>query len=108
MIKWFVSQIVTMVGLFGSKPSVFKILSTVLTFLPSLISQAIDFSKADAKGKVDELLEALDAYTGSDTGAVHLFPHMPPEREEVFWDAIKTMVQEYAYNKLKLPGYYIE
>jgi hypothetical protein len=82
-------------------------MSTVLSFLPSLVSQAIDFSKAGAKEKLDELLAGLDAYTGTDSGAVKLFPHLPPEREEEFWDSIAQAVRLYGYNKLKLPGYYI-
>jgi hypothetical protein len=67
MLKLFIDGIVSMVNLFGSKPSVFKVMSTVLSFLPSLVSQAIDFSKAGAKEKLDELLAGLDAYTGTDS-----------------------------------------
>jgi len=107
MLKLFIDGIVSMVNLFGSKPSIFKVLSTVLSFLPSLIAQAIDFSKSDAAQKLDELLAGLDAYTGTDPGAVRLFPHLPPEREEEFWDSIGNAVRLYGYNKLKKDGYYL-
>jgi len=63
MVKLFVEGIVSMVKLFGSKPSIFKVISTVLSFLPSLIQQAVDFSKADAQQKFDAFLGCLEQYT---------------------------------------------
>jgi hypothetical protein len=32
---------------------------------------------------------------------------MPPEREEEFWDAVKTMSRNYIYEKLRVEGYYV-
>ncbi len=108
MVKVFIDSIVAMVKLFGSKPSVLKVLGTVLTFLPSLIKQVIDFGAADAAGRFDEFLEALDGYTGTDEGAVRLFPHLPPDREEEFWDAIKAAVRIHGNSLLKRPGYWAD
>ena len=108
MLQAFIDSIVTLVKLIGSKPNIFTIFSTVLTVLPNLIKTVIDFKAADAKEKVDEFLAALDAYTGTDPGAPKVFPHMAPEREEEFWDSIKTAVQSFAYEELKVPGYYIQ
>lgn len=107
MIKFFVDSVLSMVKLFGSKPNIMKVLGTVMTYLPSLVSQVIDFTKADAGEKFDQMLEALDSYTGSDPGAVRLFPHLPLEREEEFWDMIKRAVAIYGNQQLKREGYYI-
>lgn len=107
MLKLFISSVVAMVKLFGEKPSILKVLGTVMSYLPSLIQQVIDFSKADAGERFDEFLEALDAYTGTDPGAVKVFPHLPPEREEEFWDAIKTAVRIHGNQMLKREGYYV-
>jgi hypothetical protein len=106
MVKTFIDGIVKMVGLLGSKPNFFKILTTVIQFLPGLIGSIIDLKSADAKTKVDEFLDALDQYTGTDEGAVSTFPHMPKERQEEFWDAIKLAVKNFAYEELKVDGYY--
>ena len=108
MIKLFVDSIVGMVKLFGSKPNIMKVLGTVMTFLPSLVSQVINFKDANAGEKFDEMLEALDAYTGSDDGAVRLFPHLPIEREEEFWEHITGAVRIYGNQQLKRPGYWID
>ena len=107
MLKSFIDGVLGMVKLFGNKPSFLRVISTVTTFLPSLISQVIDFKSADAKTRADEFLEGLDAYTGTDTGAVNIFPHMPAEREEEFWDAVKVLARNYVYEKLKVEGYYV-
>jgi hypothetical protein len=107
VLKGFIDGVVGMVKLFGTKPSFFKILSTVLTALPGLIGLAIDFKSADARTKADEFLAGLDAYTGTDAGAVKVFPHMPPEREEEFWDSVKTMARNYIYEELRVDGYYV-
>lgn len=107
MLKIFISGIATLVGLFGSKPSFLKVLSAVLQVLPSLIMSVIDFTKQDAEAKVNEFLEALDAYTGTDPGAVRIFPHMTREAEEMFWDSIKDASRVYCYVQLKKDGYYV-
>lgn len=107
MIKFFVDSVLNMVKLFGPKPNIMKVLGTVMTYLPSLVSQVIDFKSADAGKRFDEMLEALDAYTGSDDGAVRLFPHLPIEREEEFWDMIKGAVRIYGNSMLKREGYYV-
>jgi len=107
MLRMFVNSIVAMVKLFGEKPSVLKVLTTIMTYLPSLVQQVIDFKKADAGERFDEFLETLDAYTGTDEGAVRVFPHLPPEREEEFWDAIKAAVRIHGNQLLKREGYYV-
>ena len=107
MLKGFIDGIVGLVKLFGSKPSFLTVITTVLSVIPGLVKSVVDLKATNAKEKVDEFLDALDAYTGTDPGAVRVFPHMPPEREEEFWDAIKTAARNYAYEELKVPGYYI-
>lgn len=108
MLKFFVNSIVSLVKMFGSKPSITQVVTTVMSALPSLVSQVINFKSADAKAKFDEMLQGLDDYTGSEEGAVRLFPHLPIEREEEFWDAIKTAVKIEGYQLLKVPGYWVE
>jgi hypothetical protein len=106
MLKPFIGAIAALVKLLGSKPSFLTVISTVLSVLPSLIKNVIDFKATNAKEKVDEFLAALDSYTGTDEGAVTIFPHMPKEREEEFWDAIGLAVKNFAYEELKIEGYY--
>jgi hypothetical protein len=107
MLKTFISGIVTLVGLFGSKPSFLKVMSAVMSVLPSLIQNVIDFKAANAEQKVDEFLTALDEYTGTDEGAVKIFPHMERQAEEAFWDSIGGAARVYCYVQLKKPGYYL-
>lgn len=107
MLKVFIDGIVGLVKLLGTKPKISDVLSWAFMALPALIGQVIDFTKADAKTKADEFLAALDSYTGSEPGAVRVFPHLLPEREEEFWDHIAGAAKLIIYERLEVPGYHV-
>ncbi|MCX6826849.1 MAG: hypothetical protein NTV06_06260 [candidate division Zixibacteria bacterium] len=108
MLKNFISSIISMVKVFTSKPKISEILATVLTYLPDIVTKVIQFGGANTKEKFDDFLATLDAYTGSDLGAVDLDHDMPKEQQEAFWDHIKEAARIMGYHQLKLPGYYQE
>ena len=103
MIQTFIDAIVSLIQMVGTKPNIWKIMSTVLMVLPNLLKTVCDFTATDAKAKFDDFLSAFDAYMNQNT--VRAFPHMPIEREADFWKAIRTAIQDFGYEQLKVPGY---
>lgn len=105
MFQSFIDGVVKMIQLFGTKPSIWKIMSMVLTVIPSLLGSIVDFKAEDAKTKFDDFLGAFDAYL-TDNTKLRAFPHMTVEKEQDFWRNIRNAVQDFGYEELKVPGYY--
>lgn len=105
MFQVFIDGVVKMIQLFGTKPSIWKIIGTVLGVLPGLLGSIVDFKAEDAKSKFDDFLAAFDAYL-TDNTHLRAFPHMTVEKEQDFWRMIRNAVQDFGYEELKVPGYY--
>ena len=105
MIETFINSIVALIQMVGTKPNIWKIMSTVLMVLPNLLKTIVDFKDTNAKAKFDEFLAAFEAYLAQNV--VRAFPHMPIEREAEFWKAIRVAIQDFGYEELKVTGYYL-
>jgi len=93
---------------FKVKPTFTDILIKVVGFIPEVIGKVGQVEEMSTQQKVDEALAAFDAYTGSELGALDIIVDMPPEKEEEVFDAVKTIVRNAAYCKLKVPGFFVE
>lgn len=99
---------VSLYNAFKVKPKFTDILMKVVGFIPDVIGQVGKIEEMSTKEKVDEALEAFDAYTGSDAGALDIIKDMPADKEEEVFDAVKVIVKNAAYCKLKVPGFFVD
>lgn len=93
-------------NVFKKKPTWTDIAGKLVPKIFEIVDNAIDFAGYDTKEKFDSFLEAMDAKTGSDPGAIDILKDVTPEAEEEFFDGIKLSARAYGYAKLKVDGYF--
>lgn len=96
------------VSMISHKPKFTDVVLSLVGWIPSLISQVGAIGEMDSKEKVDEALQALDDFTGSDPDALDLIRDLPAEKEEALFDHLKEVIRILVYNRLKIAGYYVE
>ena len=97
--------------MFKRKPRWSEAVPTVIAQVLPLVDKAIEYGGADSKEKFDSWLEGFDRATGDpavDPGAVAVFPDIPRDKAEIFWDHIKEAARVYGYCKLGVPGFNAE
>ena len=92
---------------FKRKPTFTELLMKVVGFIPEVIANVGLIEDMSTPEKVDQALEAFDDYTGSEVGALDIIKDMPPDKEEEVFDAIKVIVRNMAYCKLKVPEFFV-
>lgn len=96
--------------LFSRKPKWSEAVPAVIAQVLPLVDKAIQYGGANSKEKFDAWLVGFDRATGDpavDTGALEVFPDIPRDKAEVFWDHIKEAARVYGYCKLKVPGFFV-
>ena len=81
------------------------------TNLMPRIDKYIAEGKLTTKEQIDNFFDRADDATGSEAGAIRMFPGMPADKEEDLTDSLfgeKGSARLYAYHKAKVDGYFIE
>jgi hypothetical protein len=99
---------VSLYGAFTGKPKFTDVLMKLLGFIPELIARVGEIEDLSTPEKVEEALLAFDDYTGTDAGAFDIIRDMPAEKEEEVFDAVKVIIRNMAFCKLKVHGYYVD
>lgn len=102
-----IQSVIDVVGLFKSKPSFSDIISKLVATLPAAILDGIAFGHIDSIQKLEEALQALDDFTGTESKALDIIRDLPQDKEEALFDAIKVICDILGKNKLKVEGYYV-
>ncbi len=99
---------VSLYDAFKVKPKFTDILMKVIGFIPGLIAQVGKIDELSNEQKIEEALQAFDDYTGSDVGALDIIKDMPADKEEEVFDAVKVIIRNTAFCKLRVAGYYVD
>ena len=102
-----IQTVINLVGLFKSKPSFSEVITKLIAMLPPAIIDGISYGEIDSVQKLDDALQALDDFTGSEAAALDVIRDLPQDKEEELFDALKTICEILGKNKLKVDGYYI-
>lgn len=99
---------ISLYGTLKGKPKFTDVLMKLLGFIPDLIAQVGRIEDLSTEDKIEEALLAFDDYTGSDAGAIDIIRDMPADKEEELFDALKVVIRNMAFCKLKVHGYYVD
>lgn len=106
MFSSLVQLAISFAGMITKKPKISDVFGWIFTYIPQTVGKLIEGGQADTKSKFDDFLEAFDAGTGVDPGAINFEHDIPPEMQEAFFDHLKEAARIIGYHKLKVPGYF--
>lgn len=97
-----------LIPLLGKKPTISDIIPLLLSTVIPAIDKGVAYGNLQTKEQIDQWCSVADLKTGSDAGALDLVRSMPADVEEAWLDHFVEFARVYAYNRAKLPGYYVE